>query len=242
MTYKHRSGDDRGRINTFQNRGNFLRPHPFSEQKTSLPSVGRTVRACVLSRLQPPWPSHNFRNTSPCLVGWLPSPKGPLPPLAPVVHSLAFLRFAQSSACSLLRRSHYGVSCEVMVGAPSFVISLLRRLDKKWASLQESRQPARSSAPPSGPRHRDRASPLPVRRSFSEGGCRPATFHTTLRPGSGLSLVPRLSPPQPTHQQRRDKEAPRVPFLAGSEFSFSLCRRAVTASTRNFSATDRYSC
>jgi hypothetical protein len=25
----------------------------------------------------------------------------------------------------------------------------------------------------------------------------PATFHATLRPGSGLSLVPRLSPPLP---------------------------------------------
>jgi hypothetical protein len=29
--------------------------------------------------------------------------------------------------------------------------------------------------------------------------------------------------------------------LAGSEFSLSLCRRAVTASTRNFSTSDRYS-
>ncbi len=45
-----------------------------------LPLVGRKVRACGLSRLQHPWPSHNFRNTSPCLVGWMPSPKGPLPP------------------------------------------------------------------------------------------------------------------------------------------------------------------
>jgi hypothetical protein len=49
----------------------------------------------------------------------------------------------------------YGVLCEVMVGAPNFVICLLRRSVLEahpLPALQESRQPARCSAPPSGPR------------------------------------------------------------------------------------------
>jgi hypothetical protein len=53
------------------------------------------------------------------------------------------------------------------------------------AHLQESRQPARSSAPPSGPR--------------ASGSCltpcRPATFHTTLRPGSAPPSGPRSPRP-----------------------------------------------
>jgi len=46
-----------------------------------------------------------------------------------------------------------------MAGAPNFVICLLRRVGEKWASLQESRQPARSSAPPSGPQTHRPAAP-----------------------------------------------------------------------------------
>ena len=41
--------------------------------------VGRIARACGLSRLLRPWPSHNIRNPSPCLIGWV-LPKGSLPP------------------------------------------------------------------------------------------------------------------------------------------------------------------
>ena len=158
--------------------------------------------------------------------------RGPLPPghqsLPDRLHSLHSSALRQSSPSSI----DYGVLCEVMAGAPNFVICLLRRVGEKWASLQESRQPARSSAPPSGPRHRDRASPhaAPPPRSAPPSG--PASVSA-----SSLASVLR----KPTDQQRRGREAHRAPFLAGSEFSFSLCRRAVTASSGTFSTSDPYS-
>jgi hypothetical protein len=126
-----------------------------SARKTSL--LRRVIfKACDLSRLLPPWPSHNIRNPSPCLFGWvLPQTlvAHPRPALPPGHHFAA----ARSS-------SDYGVLCEVMVGAPNFVVCLLRRSVLEahpLPALQESRQPARSSAPPSGPRHRDRVFKMP---------------------------------------------------------------------------------
>jgi hypothetical protein len=71
---------------------------PLSKRPASF--VGSIFRACGLSRLLHPWPSHNIRNPSPCLIGWLPSPKGPLPP----GHHFAVAR--SSSGLRSVVRSH----------------------------------------------------------------------------------------------------------------------------------------
>jgi hypothetical protein len=134
------------------------------------------------------------------------------------------------------------VLCEVMVGAPNFVESLLRRVVKNGL-------PCRSRASPPAAPHRP---PAP------DGiGIVPHPYLSAEALAKEDAALPRSTPPsgpapasasflasvlrKPTHQQRRGREAHRAPFLAGSEFSLSLCRRAVTASTRNFSTSDRYS-
>jgi hypothetical protein len=53
-------------------------------------------RACVLSRLQHPWPSHNIRNPSPCLYRVGPSLKGPF---HPGTTSLRFVRRRITECC-----------------------------------------------------------------------------------------------------------------------------------------------
>ena len=89
--------------------------------------------------------------------------------------------------------------------------------------MQESRQPARSSAPPSGPRHRDRSSPPLVRRSFSEGGCRPprSTPPSGPTPASASSLRPALRI-QPTSIAGAGKRMPSIPRKKNLSIPISL--------------------
>jgi hypothetical protein len=118
----------------------FLPPQPSPVDGSCLPSVGRIVRAVGLSRLQQPWPSHNFRNTSPCLVAWfLPARRGPSM-LAPVA--------------SLLRRTHYEELCEVLAGRQGRLVPRLRikppcrsRASPPAAPAYALRAPARQAAP-----------------------------------------------------------------------------------------------
>ena len=59
-----------------------LKLHSLPLGKSSLSGHGTCLlrrvifRASGLPRILRPWPSHNIRNPSPCLIGWLPSPKG----------------------------------------------------------------------------------------------------------------------------------------------------------------------
>jgi hypothetical protein len=206
--------------NTFQSRGNPSPPSKFSGHGTCLPSVGQTVRAVGLARLQHPWPSHNFRNTSPCLVGWVPSRRAG--PFHPWPHCAA------SCLVCFVRRAHYEELCEVLAGRLRSARS--SPPDKaSLAGVAPARPQLRTALRPNG------IGIVPHPMPF------PATLRAALRPGSGPGFVPQPGPSLPAHQHRQGRGAHRVSVLASSSRIVSRCRRSVPASSGTFSTPDPYS-
>ena len=82
-----------------------------------------------------PWPSHNIRNQSPCLIGWLPSPKGPLPP------------GHQSFASSVLRR-RIAESCVNLSARHTTRTPLLLRLAPERSDQTRPRRPRHPARSP----------------------------------------------------------------------------------------------
>ena len=134
----------------------------------------------------------------------------------------------------VLRRADYRVLCEVMAGRQGQSLRFLR----KSLPRQESRQPARFL---------DRLHSLSLvrspRRMASRScltSCPPPHSVPPSGPCFGLSLVPRLSPSQLTHQHRQGRGAHREPHKANQSPKARPCRRAVTASRMDPSTSDPY--
>jgi len=138
-------------------------------------------KAGGLSRLQHPWPSHNIRNPSPCLIGWVLPQRGPLPP------SLKLRRTGPPGhqSLSLLRRADYGVLCEVMAVRPREGVCLLRRMNKEGslAGVAPARPQLRTTLTPSL---------YELRRAGRPNFSAPPSLTTSLPPVGRVSSMRRL--------------------------------------------------